>query len=76
MPGRTISPQIIQVPDNKKTDIGKVIYANSITLTPGTVTMEMTENKIKVHSLSKESADNLQNGCMANKVPDDETHSS
>jgi len=76
MPGRTISPQIIQVPDNKKTDLGKVIYANSITLTPGTVTMEMTENKIKVHSLSKESADDLQSGRMANKAPDDETLSS
>ena len=76
MPGRTISPQIIQVPDNKKTDLGKVIYANSITLTPGTVTMELTENKIKVHTLSKDSAESLQDGRMANKVPEDETHSS
>ena len=75
-PGRTISPQIIQVLDNKKTDLGKVIYANSITLTPGTVTMELTENKIKVHALSKDSAEALQDGRMANKVPEDEIHSS
>lgn len=76
MPGRSISPQIIQIPSNKKTDLGKVIYANSITLTPGTVTMELTDKEIKVHALSKESADELQGGHMANKIPDDETHSS
>ena len=76
IPGRTISPQIIQIPHNKKTNIGKVIYANSITLTPGTVTMELTENKIKIHSLSKDGAENLQDGRMANKVPEDETQSS
>ena len=76
LPGRTISPQIIQFPHNKKTDLGKVIYANSITLTPGTVTMELTENKIKVHTLSNDSADKLQTGFMANKAPDDETQSS
>lgn len=75
MPGRTISPQIIQVPHNKKSDLGKVIYANSITLTPGTVTMELTESKIKVHALSKDSADDVQSGQMANMVPDDEAHS-
>ena len=76
MPGRTINPQIIQVPDNKKTDLGRVIYANSITLTPGTVTMELTENKIKVHALSNTSANKLQSGLMAKKAPDDETESS
>lgn len=74
-PGQSISPQMIELPDYKKTDLGKVIYANSITLTPGTVTMELTENKIKVHALSKESADALQDGRMANKVPEDEAQS-
>jgi multicomponent Na+:H+ antiporter subunit E len=76
MSGRAISPQVIQISHDKKTDLGKVIYANSITLTPGTVTMELAENRIKVHALSKDSADNLQSGRMANKAPDDETQSS
>ena len=76
MPGRSISPQIIQIPHNKKTDLGKVIYANSITLTPGTVTVELTENEIKVHALSKDGADELQTGRMENKVPEDEVQSS
>ena len=76
MPGRTISPQIIEAPDNKKTNLGKVIYANSITLTPGTVTMELAENKIKVHALSQESVEMLQDGRMASKVPEDEVQSS
>lgn len=76
MPGRTISPQVIELPDTKKTNLGKVVYANSITLTPGTVTIELAENKIKVHSLSKESIEALQDGSMANKVPEDEAQSS
>ena len=76
MPGRSISPQIIQIPHNKKTDLGKVIYANSITLTPGTVTVELTDKNIKVHALSKDGADELQTGRMENKVPEDEVQSS
>ena len=75
-PGRTTSPQIIQITHNKKTNLGKVIYANSITLTPGTVTLELTKNNIKVHALSQNGVDALQTGQMANRVPDDETPSS
>ncbi|WP_455367138.1 Na+/H+ antiporter subunit E [Kaarinaea lacus] len=71
-PGRTINPQVVQIPTKKKTDLGKVIYANSITLTPGTVTMELTEKEIKVHSLSDDSLKKLQSERIANKVPDNE----
>ena len=76
MPGRSISPQIIQIPHNKKTDLGKVIYANSITLTPGTVTVELTDKNIKDHALSKDGADELQAGRMEKKVPEEEVQSS
>ena len=34
-----ISPQMIEIPQSQETDLGAVIYANSITLTPGTVTI-------------------------------------
>ena len=71
-PGRAISPRVVQISAVKKTNLGKVIYANSITLTPGTVTMELTEKEIKVHALSKDSVDKLQSGRMADKVPEDE----
>ena len=69
-PGRSISPQIITLPASQKTDLSKVIYANSITLTPGTVTLELSGDEIKVHALSKEGATDLQTGQMAKAIPD------
>lgn len=70
IPGRSISPQVITLPATKKTVLSKVIYANSITLTPGTVTLELSGDEIKVHALSKEGAEDLQTGEMARAVPD------
>ena len=54
-----ISPQMIEVPQSQSTDLGAVIYANSITLTPGTVTIKLSENNLTVHALSKEAASEL-----------------
>lgn len=70
-PGKTISPCIITLPAEQKSDLGKVIYANSITLTPGTVTLELSNDKIKVHALSKQTAADLQTGEMSKAIPDD-----
>jgi len=67
----TISPEVFTLPAVKQTDLGKVIYANSITLTPGTVTLELSDDKLIVHSLSKAAADDLKTGNMAKAVPDD-----
>ena len=69
-PGNSISPQIFTIPSGKQSDLSKVIYANSITLTPGTVTLALTDDEIKVHALSKEGAEDLQTGRMARAVPD------
>lgn len=69
-PGSSISPQVIKLPASKHTDLSKVIYANSITLTPGTITLELSGEEIKVHALSKEGAADLQTGRMADAVPD------
>lgn len=69
---RDISPQVFTLPASKQTDLAKVIYANSITLTPGTVTLSLTADEIKVHGLSKSAADDLKTGKMARAVPDDE----
>ncbi len=67
----SISPQLLEVPANLKTDLGRVIYANSITLTPGTVSVELTSEKILVHALTKEAADELSSGEMARSIPDE-----
>ncbi len=65
-----ISPQLINIPAPQKTDLGRVIYANSITLTPGTVSIELAPDEITVHALTKEGADDLLEGSMAKKIPD------
>lgn len=70
-PGNSISPQVITLPTSKRTDLSKVIYANSITLTPGTVILELSGDEITVHALSKEGAEDLQSGQKAQAVPDD-----
>jgi multicomponent Na+:H+ antiporter subunit E len=60
----TISPVLTRVQASQKTDIGKVIYANSITLTPGTVAVDLVGDQITVHALSRENIEDLQTGEM------------
>ena len=64
----SISPRTITVIAHQKSDLGIVIYANSITLTPGTVSIDLEDNKILVHALNKESADDLLAGEMDRRV--------
>jgi len=64
----SISPRTITVTASQKSDLGIVIYANSITLTPGTVSIDLEDNKILVHALNKESADDLLAGEMDRRV--------
>ncbi len=66
--GQSISPRTITVTAQQKSDLGIVIYANSITLTPGTVSIDLEDNKILVHALNKEFADDLLAGEMDRRV--------
>lgn len=52
-----INQQLIYVPVSQKTDMGQVIYANSITLTPGTITVETGPGRFLVHAVTEEAAD-------------------
>ena len=67
-PKLPISPTMIWVPATQRTDVGKVIYANSITLTPGTVSVEIEDGKILVHAITREMADGLAEGDMDQRV--------
>ena len=69
-PGKSYSPQLRQFPLPQQTELGQVIYANSITLTPGTVTVQLNTDSVRIHALSREAADDLQTGRMAQAVPD------
>ncbi len=53
-PNLNISPTMTKIPTPQKSDIGKVMFANSITLTPGTVSVSMEDDHILVHALLAE----------------------
>ncbi|MEO1136100.1 MAG: Na+/H+ antiporter subunit E [Pseudomonadota bacterium] len=52
-----LSPKLFVVPNPPKSDVGKATFANSITLTPGTVSVDLRENEILVHGLTEELCD-------------------
>ncbi len=56
-PGLEISPTLTKIPTPQASDIGKVMFANSITLTPGTVSVSMEDDHILVHALLSEMSD-------------------
>ncbi len=64
----SITPAVARMKVSQTTELGRVIYANSITLTPGTVTLELTENEIEVHALCSDSLKDLQGGVMDQRV--------
>ena len=68
----SIQPVVFTLPANKHTQLSKVIYANSITLTPGTVALDMNGDEIKIHALDASAAADLKTGDMARAVPDNE----
>ncbi len=50
--GQTPEQQkMFEVPVNQKSEIAQVVFANSITLTPGTVTVESEDDNFIVHAL-------------------------
>lgn len=63
-PSRPIAPTLEWVPASQQSDLGVVIYANSITLTPGTVSASVESGRIQVHALSKDAIQILNRGEM------------
>jgi len=64
---KPISPRIIRVPATQKTGLGQTLYANSITLTPGTISLDVRDNHILVHALTADTAAGLSDGNMDGK---------
>lgn len=69
-----IHPRLIRLKANQKTELGRVILANSITLTPGTVSVDMHGDRIWVHALSYEDAEEDLSGDMGRRVCELEMH--
>lgn len=51
-----ISPGIVILKTKLEKDLSKTFYANSITLTPGTVTINLEGDRLVVHCLTEQSA--------------------
>lgn len=67
-PRMPIQPQLIQFESEQPNDLAKVILGNSITLTPGTLTVDIDGNRFLVHALSDPTAEGLIDGQMQTKV--------
>lgn len=64
----SISPVIFTTRARQKSEVGKVLYANSITMTPGTVTLSVRDDILEVHALTHQAAEDLQKGEMDRRV--------
>lgn len=51
-PNMDIKQKMYKVPFSQKSDLGQAIFANTITLTPGTITVEVEGDHFLVHGLS------------------------
>ncbi len=67
-PSLPITPTLLRVKASQTSDLGQVIYANSITLTPGTISVDVANGEILVHALSREGAESLLKGEMDRRV--------
>ncbi len=63
-----ISPIIRQLKMQPETRISRTLYANSITLTPGTVSIEVREDEILVYALLEDAMKDLEGGDMGLRV--------
>lgn len=48
-PALPINPGVVEVTTELKSDLGKLLLANSITLTPGTLTIDVKDQRLRVH---------------------------
>ncbi len=67
-PSLPISPTVFSFKASQRTDLGRVTFANSITLTPGTVSIDLEGDTIEVHALTEEAAQTLREGEMDRRV--------
>lgn len=66
--GVRVRPEVIKLSVEGMNDMEKVIYANSITLTPGTLTVDVDGDWLNVHTVRGDLLEPLKRGDMANRV--------
>jgi multicomponent Na+:H+ antiporter subunit E len=70
-PNMRIAPHFLRVRTAQPTDLGKVVLANSITLTPGTVTVDLQGDELLVHALTEASGQAVVEGQLDRRIPQD-----
>ncbi len=67
-PKLPISPTLVRVRANQRSAVGIATYANSITLTPGTITARVSGHEFLVHAITRSGAQDLAEGRMDRRV--------
>lgn len=67
-PSLPISPTMVRFRPLQRTQVGLVIHANSITLTPGTITVEACAEEFLVHGLTRGGAHGVIDSDMDRRV--------
>lgn len=63
-----IDPRIVRFRSDQPNEVAQVILGNSITLTPGTLTLDIHEDEYVIHALDRHSAAGLLTGDMPQRV--------
>ncbi|MGB5511690.1 MAG: Na+/H+ antiporter subunit E [Woeseiaceae bacterium] len=67
-PSLPISPKVVRIKASGEHPVDQAILANSITLTPGTLALDVYKGEITVHALTQAGADELERGEMDQRV--------
>ena len=67
-PSLPVAPAVRWLPASQRSELTRVTYANSITLTPGTLSIDLTGEAVEVHALHEGSLDELERGEMDARV--------
>ncbi|PLW67667.1 Na+/H+ antiporter subunit E [Pseudohalioglobus lutimaris] len=67
-PAMPVSPVLVELEAQSESEVGQVILGNSITLSPGTVTLDVHKGKFLVHCLTSEGAEALRSGEVARRA--------
>jgi multicomponent Na+:H+ antiporter subunit E len=67
-PKLPISPGFILVKTKLEKDLSRILYANSITLTPGTITINLVKDRLLVHALTNDAAEGVADWYMEDRM--------
>lgn len=66
-PRLPVAPSVVRIPAPEGA-VARALLANSITLTPGTVTLDVTDDELVVHALTEASREELLDGALVRSV--------